>query len=152
MDLIIHCLKEYRRHELLELPNGVPGKKKITRFLFTARTGRRLHLWLGVASLRFHRSDPFATWSRSIHVRERKKQRRRSARCSKLIRPLLQTSIFLFTRVLCIGEIFRETKHEMSLTWKHLAASTLRIPLLFHLLFIVFLSRLLINARSVSRG
>lgn len=49
-----------------------------------------------------------------------KKDSRRWPFCFPKLIELVPSNEHIFIyRVLCIGEIFRETEHEMSLTWKH---------------------------------
>lgn len=73
----------------------------------------------------------------SIDTRVQGKRKKTTARFAsrKTYRAssLLQTNEYIFIyRVLCIGEIFRETEHEMSLTWKHRASSYLPSSPAFH--------------------
>lgn len=97
----------------------------------TARTSSQLHL--GVSSYRGiassirrssahveSRSGTINTHRREEKGREEKRHgSRRSFRFSKLTELVPSNEHIFIYRVLCIGEIFRETEHEMSLTWKH---------------------------------
>lgn len=69
------------------------------------------------------------TYRREEEV-EKRHGSRRSFRFSKLTELVPSNEHIFIYRVPCIGEIFRETEHEMSLTWKHHASSPGFISLL----------------------